>query len=223
MRSPGEGGSRGGDRASTLGDLECCSPTGQLVIVLSRSQKFGARRNPWAASRGLLGVDMASPRSEPDLEAFYAGVYTRLVATVGAVAGDRHEGEEAVQEAFIRLIGRWEQVSRYEDPEAWMRKVALGYVSNRRRKARNGVRAVLRLGRPATAPGPDPDAVDVQRALRLLPQAQRMVVVLHYYMGLDGPQIARELDIPIGTVKARLSRARQALLPLLREDIHDHA
>jgi RNA polymerase sigma-70 factor (ECF subfamily) len=40
---------------------------------------------------------------------------------VGAVAQDRQEAEEAVQDAFVRLIGQWSKVSKYDDPEAWVR------------------------------------------------------------------------------------------------------
>ncbi len=59
--------------------------------------------------------------SQRQLEALYAASYPRLVAVVGAVAQDRHEAEEAVQDAFSRLIAQWDEVSRYDDPEAWVR------------------------------------------------------------------------------------------------------
>lgn len=169
-----------------------------------------------------MGVSGGGP--PPELEELYAAAYDRLVSVVAAVAGDRHDGEEAVQDAFVRLLGQWDRVSRYDDPEAWLRKVALGFVSNRRRKVRNGLRALLRTGPTYEAlPGPGGDAVDVRRALLQLPHAQREVLVLHYFVGLDGPQIARQLELPLGTVKARLSRARRALAPALVEEMNDHA
>ena len=152
------------------------------------------------------------------LRDFYAGTYARLVGIVGAVAGDRQEAEEAVQDAFVRLLGRWSTVSRYDDPEAWVRKVALGAVSNRRRKARNRLRATLRHGPPPDVAGPTGDAVDLQRALAALPAPQRAVLVLQH-LGLGVDQIAAELGVRPGTVKSRLSRARAALVPLLREDV----
>lgn len=52
--------------------------------------------------------------ADDGLEAFYAGSYQRLVSVVGAVAQDRHEAEEAVQDAFARLLGQWPRVSRYD-------------------------------------------------------------------------------------------------------------
>lgn len=62
--------------------------------------------------------------------------------------------------------------------------------------------------------------MDLRRALPALPVKQREAVVLQH-LGLDVASIARQLDIPEGTVKSRLSRARAALAPLLREDAPD--
>jgi RNA polymerase sigma-70 factor (ECF subfamily) len=160
-------------------------------------------------------------KPDSDVEALYLSSYARLVSVVGAVFQDPHEAEEAVQDAFARLIGQWPQVSRYEDPEAWVRKVAFGYMSNRRRKAMRGLRAVRRHGPPADVPAPTGDRLDLRRALAALPRQQREVVVLQD-LGLTVDDIARHLDAPPGTVKSRLSRARAALVPLLREDTNEH-
>lgn len=155
-----------------------------------------------------------------DLRDLYAASYSRLVGVVGAVCRDRDEAEEAVQEAFVRLMGSWSKVSRYDDPEAWVRKVALRQVSNRRRKALNGLKAALRHGPQPDVPEPTGAEVDADRALALLPEQQRVVLVLHR-LGLDTDAIADALDIPVGTVKSRLARARAALAPMLREDPRD--
>jgi RNA polymerase sigma factor (sigma-70 family) len=176
--------------------------------------------------RCLAGVtDVTSP---PDpLRDLYGACYPRLVAVVGAIAGNRADAEEAVQEAFVRLIGKWSTVGTYDDPEAWLRRVALGVLSNRRRKIRNGLRAWWRHGGTRESAtddaGPSGDAVDVRRALAALTQAQRAVVVLHHYVGLTVAEIAGELRIPVGTVKSRLSRGHAALAPLLQEGVDDHA
>ncbi len=156
---------------------------------------------------------------EPDaLTQLYEGSYTRLVAVVSAVCQDRDSAEEAVQEAFVRLISRWGNVRHYDDPEAWVRVVALRLALNRRRKISNGFRAITRLGGPAEHPEPTADRVDLDRALASLPQEQRAVLVLHYYCDLPVDRVAADLDIPTGTVKSRLSRARAALLPAFEEE-----
>jgi RNA polymerase sigma-70 factor (ECF subfamily) len=152
------------------------------------------------------------------VRAIYEASYARLVGVVSLAGGDRAEAEEVVQEAFIRLLREWPRVSQFDSPEAWTRKVALRLLSNRRRKAANGLRALVRLDPPRPTPAPTGDALDIQRALGRLPLGQRQVVVLHYLLGLDVADIAAELDIAPGTVKSRLSRARETLNPLLREE-----
>ena len=154
------------------------------------------------------------------VEDLYAGSYARLVGVVALVAGNREEAEEVVQEAFVRLIPRWSTVAHYDDPEAWVRGVALRLLSNRFRKLRNGVLAVRRHGPAADQPGPDGSPVDIERALAVLPLPHRQVVVLHYLLGLAVADVAAELHVPAGTVKSRLSRARELLAPLLAEERH---
>jgi DNA-directed RNA polymerase specialized sigma24 family protein len=131
---------------------------------------------------------------EQALHELYATSYARLVGVVGAVCGSTHDAEEAVQDAFVRLMGQWTKVSRYDDPEAWVRKASLGYASNRRRKALNGLKAAVKHGPPADAPPPSGDAVHLRRALAALPRAQREAIVLQD-LGLDVAAIARHLDI----------------------------
>ncbi len=158
---------------------------------------------------------------EAALRELYLASYAPLVRVVGAVCGSTADAEEAVQEAFVALVGQWPRVSAFDDPEAWVRKVALRRASNRRRKTLRGVMAGLRHGPAPDAAAPNGDAVDLRRALAALPLKQREVVVLQS-LGLDVASIARQLDVAEGTVKSRLSRARAALAPLLREDVPDH-
>lgn len=148
----------------------------------------------------------------------YAASFSRLVGVVALAAASRAEAEECVQEAFVRLLREWPKVSRYDDPEAWVRLVAFRMLSNRRRKTRNGVRVLLRVAAAEPVAGPTVDDVGVRTALASLPVGQRQVVVLHYLLDMDLDEISRVLAVPSGTVKSRLSRARTALAPLLSEE-----
>ena len=161
---------------------------------------------------------MRGSRAYAEVGELYAACYPRIVGVVALAAGSRAEAEECVQEAFIRLLGAWDKVAWYNNPEAWVRAVAFNLLSNSRRKTRNGVLALVRLGRARDeAPSAD-EPTDVAWALRQLPLPQRQTVVLHYLVGLNVDEVARTLDIAPGTVKSRLSRARDALAPLLREE-----
>jgi RNA polymerase sigma-70 factor (ECF subfamily) len=62
-----------------------------------------------------------------------------------------------------------------------------------------------------------PDRLDLLAALRQLPAAQREVIGLHHLADLPVAEVAETLGIPVGTVKARLSRGRAALAHLLED------
>jgi RNA polymerase sigma-70 factor (ECF subfamily) len=67
-------------------------------------------------------------------------------------------------------------------------------------------------------PFEDRDVLDeVVTAVRELPERQRLVVVLHYWLDTSIEEIATYLEIPVGTVVSRLSRARAALREELEE------
>ncbi len=161
----------------------------------------------------FLGVD-------DSLAHFYAASYRRVVGQVALLTGSRLDAEECVQEAVVRLVPRWSKVSQYDDPEAWLRRVAMRVATGRWRRARVAASHLGALGRAVpNVAAPDSVAVDLQRALLALPLGQRQVVVLHYLVGLPVEDVARELRLPAGTVKSRLSRARTALAVLLSEEI----
>jgi RNA polymerase sigma-70 factor (ECF subfamily) len=108
------------------------------------------------------------PDADREVRELYAGTYARLVAVLAVAAGNRGDAEEAVQEGFVQLLRHWRTVSRYDDPEAWVRQVAFRSLSNRRRKARNGVRALLRLDRAVSITEPSTDEIDIATALQSL-------------------------------------------------------
>jgi len=151
------------------------------------------------------------------LERLYAATCPRLVSLLTAVGGNRADAEEVAQEAFVSLVERWSTVRDYDDPEGWVRHVAVRRLISRKRR-----QAVARLGldrlagrTQVAAPGPTGERVDVARALGTLPVAQRAVVVLHHGLDLPVEEVGRTLGVPTGTVKSRLARARERLAPLL--------
>jgi RNA polymerase sigma-70 factor (ECF subfamily) len=145
-----------------------------------------------------------------DFESFYAAAYPRVVATLLRTAGSRHEAEDLAQEAFSRLVTRWDQVGRYDDPEAWVRTVAFRLMTSRWRRARTAARGALRIGPQAPVEPAWDDAMTVSALLSRLTLEHRQVLVLHHGLGLSVEEVGHELGIATGTVKSRLSRARAA-------------
>lgn len=164
-------------------------------------------------------VTQTEPIPDDEVAALYARTCPRLIGLLTCIAGSRSDAEEIAQDAFVKLLGRWRQVSTYDDPEAWVRAVAVRMMISRLRRRRVAWLGLVRLaGGPADHPPPSPNSVAVAAALRTLPPAQRAVMVLHYAFDLPVEQVAAELKVPVGTVKSRLSRARAAVAPLLTDE-----
>lgn len=153
--------------------------------------------------------------SEQDFAAFYDATWSRTVACAYAVAGDLGTAEEAAQDAYTKAWPRWATLSTYDDPGAWVRQVATRQAISGWRRRRTAARFLTRSAPPEPAAPPDENTVTLVAALRQLPEAQRRALVLHHLAGFTVADIARAERCPEGTVKARLSRGRAALLPLL--------
>ncbi len=166
-----------------------------------------------------MGSSASTPAQPGSLQELYEASYRRLVAQLTAMTGDAAEAEDLVQEAFARAVGRWQTVRTYENPEAWLRTVAMNLARSRWRRTTRGAAVMLRLrASHQEAPPPSVDHVTLVDALRGLPAAQREALVLFHVADLSVEDIARQLGVPTGTVKARLSRGRAALADVLRND-----
>jgi len=147
----------------------------------------------------------------------YASSYRRLVVQLFAVTGDLGEAQEAVQEAFVRLLCHPGRVAALDNPESWLRRVAVNAARTRHRRRRLLDTLLRRQGAPPEVPDLSPDHVVLMAALRRLPRGQRDALALHYLADLPVDEVARTLDVSVGTVKSRLSRGRAALADHLKE------
>jgi RNA polymerase sigma-70 factor (ECF subfamily) len=146
---------------------------------------------------------------ELDFDALFVEWYPRLVARLASAGGDLHEASDAVQDAFVQAYERWQSVGAYERPEAWIQRVALHRLIDRRRKRDRTRSLIERLRIVPVAPPAEPS--DVAAAVARLPPGQRVAVVLHYFDDLPLDAVARLCGISVGTVKSQLSDARQTL------------
>jgi RNA polymerase sigma-70 factor (ECF subfamily) len=159
--------------------------------------------------------------------------YPRLVPLAERLLGDRAEGEDIVQEAFLRLArpgpDRHEDGPLLERPDevigAWLRRVVLNLGVNRLRDRKRADERLARAGRlnaaldPARAPsdGDNPSQAvlraeareEVRAALASLPERQRDCLLLRH-AGHSYAEIAATLGIAIGSVGVLLARGERA-------------
>ena len=150
-----------------------------------------------------------------EFDRLYHAAAPRLIGQVYAMCGSRTEAEDVVQEAFIRAWQHRDRIDADRAPEAWVRTTAMRLAVSRWRKSKNAITAWTRRADPHEHEQAQPFDSALVAALNQLPAAQREAIVLHHLADLSVAQISRELDVPEGTVKARLSRGRAALAALL--------
>jgi RNA polymerase sigma-70 factor (ECF subfamily) len=158
---------------------------------------------------------------DPDrLRNFVATEYPRVVGIVTLVCGDGAHAEDSVQEALARACEQEARGVHIENLAAWITTVASNDTRSRYRRRQRELRALHRLGPrldPPGEPGAVAEVVAVRRAIATLPLRQRQAVALRYFLGLDLAEIAAELGVAEGTVKALLFQGRRRLAELLGE------
>jgi len=156
---------------------------------------------------------------EATFDEFYSASFQRVTGQVYAMIGNRDEAQECVQEAFARAWAHRRKLDRAEHPEAWVRTTAYRLAVSRWRRTTRGRRPTDRaVGPPLETAAPSETHVALVAALKQLPEAQRQALVLHHIADLPVHDVAREVGVPEGTIKARLSRGRAALAVLLADD-----
>ncbi|MEU0899946.1 SigE family RNA polymerase sigma factor [Streptomyces massasporeus] len=156
--------------------------------------------------------------TEDEFDALYAAAFPRLTGQLYAFTGDLGEAQDVVQEAFVQAWDRRRSLLTDEAPEAWIRTVAMRLAVSRWRRARRWLELMRSSPPSTTVPGPGPERTALVTALRRLPEAQRLAVVLHHLCDLTVEQVASQTGAPVGTVKTRLARGRAALARHLAVD-----
>lgn len=163
---------------------------------------------------------MAEDDAREAIREAYQAYYRRLVATLYGLTADYGEAQDLVQEAYARALARPKTFLDVADPEAWLRTVAVNLARTRWRRRRL-LDTMIRTGRvtptPESVPGADPNRVLLVAALAKLSRPTRETIVLHHIADMSVHEVAEQLGVPVGTVKARLSRGRALLAELLHE------
>jgi RNA polymerase sigma factor (sigma-70 family) len=169
--------------------------------------------------------DLVERARDGDADAFgvIAGaVGDRMFAIAYRILRTRDLAEDAVQQALVQA---WKELDQLRDPErfeAWIHRVLVRscYAQITRQQRRVDSVRLLQLGDPPA--GDDMVLVlardELERGFRRLSAEQRVVLVLHHYVGLGLAEIGAIVGSPPGTVRSRLHYAHRALRAALEAD-----
>src|SRR5262245_33678591 len=120
---------------------------------------------------------------EREFDEFYAANFRRLTSQIYAYVGNLAEAQDVVQDAFCRAWPRWDRIAAYDEPYAWVGRVAWNVATSRWRRVRTAMSFAARQ-RAESEPEVSEARVDIARALTGLPAAQRKAVVMHHMTGM---------------------------------------
>jgi RNA polymerase sigma-70 factor (ECF subfamily) len=149
--------------------------------------------------------------SEQELEALFRREFAPMVRALTILAGDAETAADAVQDAFVQAHRHWAQVSRFDNPAAWIRHAAINRLRNQRRGHNRMLAALPRLLRQEESMEEATVTVDLPSVLATLPEQQRAVVILYYLLEQPTSAVADTLGVTEATVRSHLRHARVRL------------
>jgi RNA polymerase sigma-70 factor, ECF subfamily len=140
----------------------------------------------------------------------------RLRGYARALTRDLIAADDLVQDSLTRALGKLHLWQQGTDLRAWLFTILHNqYVNHVRRAAREGAAVGLSEREPLLTGAPQQgrglELRDLERAITKLPKVQRSVILLVGLEGMSYGEVAAVLDVPVGTVRSRLSRGREAL------------
>ncbi|MCJ8008743.1 RNA polymerase sigma factor SigW [Lederbergia wuyishanensis] len=141
--------------------------------------------------------------------------------------GNRHEAEDIAQEAFVRAYVNIHSFNQSRKFSTWLYRIATNLCIDRIRKKKpdyfldaelagtEGLTMYSQIAAEGKSPDSEVETMElqeiVQREILRLPDKYRVVIVLRYIDDLSLNEISEVLEMPLGTVKTRIHRAREAL------------
>lgn len=137
------------------------------------------------------------------------------------ITGSAAEAEDAAQEGMFKAYRALHTFRTGAEPRPWLLRIVANEARNRvrsaGRRANLALRAATETSSGDAAPSPEAALLSAEErsallaAVNELPDEQRTVVSLRYFLGLSEQEVAETLDVPQGTVKSRTARALERL------------
>lgn len=156
-------------------------------------------------------------------EQLFTTHYPKLAGWVRRLVDDDETAREIASEAFVRLMSRFKNPNKLDNPQSYLYMIATNLVRDHWRKMERERRAMRNVTagadlEPVIDPAQD---VDVRALLQALPAKLRDPFLLHYYAGFGVREISVLLKRPEGTIKADLHHARARLRAALANGAKD--
>ncbi|WP_326551923.1 SigE family RNA polymerase sigma factor [Micromonospora sp. NBC_01813] len=159
-------------------------------------------------------------RGDAEFVEFVRAASGRLSHAAYLMIGDRHQAEDATQTALVRTYASWSRV-RHDDAYGYTRRVMVNHIVDTwRRPIREHPSDAIPEQRRGDIADEVTDRRWLQTVLSSLSPRERAIVVLRYYFDLPEQQVARELDVSVGTVKSTSSRALEKLRRQTHLEVH---
>ena len=172
-------------------------------------------------------------KGDQDAFAEIVEIYSNSIFQLGyRMLGNRHEAEDIAQEAFIRAFVNIKSFNQDLKFSTWLFRIATNLCIDRIRKKKpdyyldaevsgtDGLTMYSQLSSNSPLPEKELESLElqesVQKEILKLPEKYRAVIVLKYIEELSLKEISEILDMPLGTVKTRIHRGREALRQQLR-------
>lgn len=142
-----------------------------------------------------------------------------LIAGLTGRLGSNDWGEEAAQETFVRAYFNIAKLKKPDSFIAWLWGIADRVAKEHRREKKKMLRQsdIASVTEMAAKPEQNPD-LGIRKAIAVLPDPYREVILLRFYGEKSCNQIAEQLEVPLSTVTKRLSRAYGLLRQFLQRD-----
>lgn len=166
-----------------------------------------------------VGAEVSGSESVVSFDAFYSAHFVPLYRSMVMLSGSPSDAEDVTREAFVRILERWDSVSRMEAPTAYLFRTAVNLERNRLRRAwrrlrkEAGERDVQKDFSQSIA-----ERTDVLRALRKLSRPQREAIVLVDLLGMTSEEAGGVASVSAHALRARLHRARAVMRKELMGD-----
>lgn len=153
----------------------------------------------------------------------------RLFNTLVHIVGSREDAEDIAQEAFVQAFVKLDSFRGHSAFYTWLYRIAFNVASSRRRRRKRTEVSIeehhARTGFEPAETGEDPQTrlqreeqvEQVRQTINRLTEEHRIMIVLRDIEGCRYEVIAEILDLPVGTVRSRLHRARLQLREALSE------